>query len=149
MHRFFVLLFGLLLVQPSGVSTVQATSEAVPLRIRFTGLRNTVGTIGMGIYRTQEEFETDKPFQSITLSKKGVKDGILVHALQLAPAVYAISVLDDENNNHQMDFNWMHIPKEGYGFSNYVHSGLVRPKVNKFQFRLQAPLEVVVKMQYW
>ena len=41
------------------------------------------------------------------------------------------------------------VPKEGYGFSNYVHSGLVRPKVSKFQFRLQAPMEVDVKMQYW
>ncbi len=149
MRKYLILLFGLLLLHQHLMPTAHATAEAVPLRIRFTGLRNSVGTIGMGIYRTQEEFDSDKPFQSITLSKKGLKDGNLVHSLQLAPAVYAISVLDDENNNHQMDFNWMHIPKEGYGFSNYVHSGLVRPKVTKFQFRLQAPLEVEVKMQYW
>lgn len=149
MRSFIVLFFGLLLLQECYVPAAHATSEAVQLRIRFTGLRNAIGTIGMGIYRTQEEFETDKPFQTITLSKKGVKDGILLYSLHLAPSVYAISVLDDENNNHQMDFNWMHIPKEGYGFSNYVHSGLVRPKVSKFQFRLQAPMEVDVKMQYW
>ena len=149
MRKLFWLLIILILPIYLSAPFAEASPDSVPLRIRFTGLRNSVGTIGMGIYRTQEEFETDKPFQSITLSKKGVKDGILVHALQLAPAVYAISVLDDENNNHQMDFNWMHIPKEGYGFSNYVHSGLVRPKVSKFQFRLQAPLEVEVKMQYW
>lgn len=143
--RFLFLLSFLLLAAPAANSN----TDAVPLTIRFTGLRNGKGTIGIGVYRTQEEFDTDKPFQKLRITKEGAKGGTLRHSLTLAPAVYAISVLDDENNNHQMDFNWMHIPQEGYGFSNYVHSGLVRPKVTKFQFRLQAPMEVEVKMQYW
>jgi uncharacterized protein (DUF2141 family) len=31
---------------------------------------------------------------------------------------YAISVLHDENENNKIDFNFIGIPKEGYGFSN-------------------------------
>lgn len=31
---------------------------------------------------------------------------------------YAIKVFHDENNNDELDFNFMHLPQEAYGFSN-------------------------------
>lgn len=38
-----------------------------------------------------------------------------------------------KNNNGEMDFGLM-LPKEGFGFSNYIHSGLSRPDFEDFQF---------------
>ncbi|HPQ07631.1 MAG TPA: DUF2141 domain-containing protein [Bacteroidia bacterium] len=38
--------------------------------------------------------------------------------ITLKKGKYAISVLHDENENNKIDFNFIGIPKEGYGFSN-------------------------------
>ena len=36
----------------------------------------------------------------------------------LAPGTYAVQVMHDENENNQLDTNFLGIPTEGYGFSN-------------------------------
>ena len=58
--------------------------------------------------------------------------------------------MDDENFNGKMDYNFIGIPKEGFGFSNYYHSGLTKPKLKSFAFEVieNKNTKVEVKMKY-
>jgi uncharacterized protein (DUF2141 family) len=73
----------------------------------------------------------------LTLTYNGIK-----------PGTYGVVILDDENNNHKMDYGWI-LPQEGFGFSNYVHSGMIKPKLSKFSFTITKDTkEIEIKVKY-
>jgi len=56
----------------------------------------------------------------------------------LSPGLYAMAVLHDENSNGKMDFNFLGIPLEGYGFSNDAAATFGPPSFEAAAFRLVA-----------
>ena len=74
----------------------------------------------------------------------------MIIKLKLKPGVYGISVLDDENKDGEMKYNWFGIPKEGYGFSNFYHTGITKPNFKDFDFIVGEKDKIVqVKMKYF
>ena len=70
--------------------------------------------------------------------------------LKLKPGIYGITVLDDKNNDGKMEYNFIGMPKEGYGFSNFTDRILSRPEFKKFDFVLGTNDKTVyVKMKYF
>ena len=58
-------------------------------------------------------------------------------------------MLDDENNDTEMEYNWVGIPQEGFGFSDYYHTGLSRPVLADFDFVLgEEGKAVTMKIRY-
>ena len=69
------------------------------------------------IYKSTEVFVKDNKAQIVFNSlKKGV---------------YAFSFFHDLNNNKELDTNFLGIPKEPYGFSNYKKGRFGPPKFNE------------------
>jgi uncharacterized protein (DUF2141 family) len=67
----------------------------------------------------------------------------------LAPGVYAVAVLHDENGNGKMDTNILGIPKEGHGASNNPAPKRRPPTFEEAQFTLAGPQQTVeVKLEY-
>ncbi len=60
----------------------------------------------------------------------------------------AVSVLDDENSNLEMDMR-LGIPREGFGFSNDAPVGLSPPKFedSSFQFTSSGQ-KITIRMRY-
>jgi uncharacterized protein (DUF2141 family) len=54
----------------------------------------------------------------------------------LRPGTYAVAVLHDENENGKMDFNFLGMPLEGYGFSNDASALFGPPSFANAAFRL-------------
>ncbi len=107
------------------------------LKINITGIRNTSGSIRLGFYTTNEGFEKEQPLLVKVLPKESVKNGVLTYTYTgLKPGTYGLAILDDENNNDKMDYGLI-LPKEGFGFSNYYHTGLSKPTFDKFKFILK------------
>lgn len=98
------------------------------------GVRSENGKIVLAVFKDQEGFKTRNPIKRIEL-KKAELDGNEIQ-LSLDEGIYGISVLDDENNNNRMDYNFIGMPKEGFGFSNYYHKGLSKPHFDKFKFEI-------------
>lgn len=46
-----------------------------------------------------------------------------------------------------MDYGWVY-PKEGFGFSNYYHTGWSKPTFYEFNFNLKADKSVGMKVRY-
>ena len=103
------------------------------LNINFSNLRNDIGLIRVGFYKNNESFRQEIPFFKKSFQKDNLVNGQLFVNVTLPFGIYGIAILDDENLNGKMDFSFL-TPKEGYGFSNYIHSGFLRPSFDDFKF---------------
>ncbi|MEM6264471.1 MAG: DUF2141 domain-containing protein [Bacteroidota bacterium] len=124
--------------------------EKGAVQITFTGIKSDKGVIAAGVFLDQPSFEEETPMKSVRFSKNGLKEGVLKTSIELMPGTYGISVLDDENTNKEMDYNFIGLPKEGFGFSNYYLSGFSKPHFDKFKFDvlLGKTVSITIRMRY-
>ena len=62
---------------------------------------------------------------------------IIVTLRDLKPGVYAIKTFQDENKNEKMDFSWLGLPLERFGFSNDARPLLDQPSFDKAKFEVR------------
>ena len=119
--------------------------------MKIENIKTTDGYIRLAIYDSEEHYNEDNPLQLKTIEKKNLKDRSITFSLDLPKGIYAIKVLDDTNENTKMDYTLVGIPKEGYGFSNYIHNGVTLPKFYEFSFSVKPNQKnlVLVKLKYW
>jgi uncharacterized protein (DUF2141 family) len=140
---FTIILCWIVLLPSSSQSTPTATLE-----IKFTGIRNQKGLIGIGINSSPEGWPR-KPELEPNWKKSNVVDGVFTARVEnLTYGTYAVSVLDDENSNLEMDM-FIGIPKEGFGFSNNARVGLSPPKFEECSFILDQPYkQITIDLRY-
>ena len=119
------------------------------LTINVTGIRNSSGSIVLAFYTTQESFSIEKPLYIKKADKANLKNGVLQITYEdIKNGTYGIAMMDDENNNDKMDYGWL-LPKEGFGFSNYYHTGFTRPAFSKFSFTVKNENKIIeIKVRY-
>lgn len=119
------------------------------LKINVTGLRSSKGNIRLAFYNNSESFDKEKAlFIRIVPKEKITKGTFTITYTDLKSGTYGIAILDDENANNKMDYGLM-LPDEGFGFSNYYHTSMSRPKFEKFSFKLNnEPKTVEIKVRY-
>ncbi|MDX5586163.1 MAG: DUF2141 domain-containing protein [Aureibaculum sp.] len=119
---------------------IDSTPNAVKVndhnvKVVIEGVRSDKGKIVIAVFKDQEGFKKKNPVKRVELNKSELEGDEIV--LSLDAGIYGISVLDDENNNNKMDYNFLGMPKEGFGFSNYYHTGLSKPHFDKFKFEIK------------
>jgi len=119
---------------------IDSTPNAVKVndhnvKVVIEGVRSDKGKIVIAVFKDQEGFKNKNPVKRVELNKSELEGDEIV--LSLDAGIYGISVLDDENNNNKMDYNFLGMPKEGFGFSNYYHTGLSKPHFDKFKFEIK------------
>jgi uncharacterized protein (DUF2141 family) len=109
------------------------------LEITFTDIRNSKGQIAIGINSGPEGWPR-KPDMDPNWKKNPVKDGrMTVRVPDLPFGTYAVSVLDDENANLEMDM-FLGIPREGFGFSQNPKVGMSAPDFEDCSFELKGAI---------
>ena len=140
----FLQVFIVCFLLPSGL-----LAGEVPLRIQLSDIRSPEGNIIVVVYTSHEDFREDIRHKTIVLPKEGMKQGRLKAEIKLPPGVYGISVLDDEDGNGEMKYSRLGLPREGYGFSNFFHTGMKRPSFSDFNFKLPGVAEpVLIRIRY-
>jgi uncharacterized protein (DUF2141 family) len=129
---------------------IKKTSGPIVISVTIKDIKTPNGQILMGIYKDDVSFDKEIAYKKVQAFKTKIANGTLVVEVKLEPGKYGISLMDDENFNGKMDYNFIGIPKEGFGFSNYYHSGLSKPKLNSFLFEVieNKNMKVEVKMKY-
>lgn len=124
-------------------------AAAQSLKINITGLRNNAGVVRMGFYTNNDSFDKEEALFVKTESKASMANGVLsITYTNLKPGLYGVALFDDENNNDKVDYGWF-LPKEGFGFTNYYHTGITKPNFSKFSFILgTGPKVVEIKVRY-
>ena len=145
-------IFYFLLIPFGNAITINSKKTSVPILISVTikDIKTPNGQILMGIYKDDVSFDKEIAYKKVQAFKTKISNGILVVEVKLEPGKYGISLMDDENFNGKMDYNFIGIPKEGFGFSNYYHTGLTKPKLKSFSFEVieNKNTKVEVKMKY-
>ena len=145
-------IFYFLLIPFGNAITINIKKTSVPILISVTikDIKTPNGQILMGIYKDDVSFDKEIAYKNVQAFKTKISNGTLVVGVKLEPGKYGISLMDDENFNGKMDYNFIGIPKEGFGFSNYYHTGLTKPKLKSFLFEVieNKNTKVEVKMKY-
>lgn len=78
-----------------------------------------------------------------------MRNGVLTAQIELPKGTYGIAVLDDENKDSEMNYTFLGMPPEGFGFANYYHTGFSYPKFEDFKFNhTSSSLTHIVKLRY-
>jgi len=119
------------------------------LNIHVSNIKNTKGVLRLAFFCNQNEFDCEKPLFSRVIDKSKIKNHQLHFKLKIKPGSYAVSALDDENNDEKMNYRFL-LPTEGYGFSNYIHHGIKKPRFSDFSFTIKNKIhDIFIKMQYF
>jgi uncharacterized protein (DUF2141 family) len=123
--------------------------SAQTIKININGIREKEGNIRLVFYTDSKSFDDEKAYLIKEVSKSSMQNGMVsVTYAGIKAGTYGIAILDDENENDKMDYG-MILPKEGFGFSNYYHTGMTRPKFESFDFVLdKKDVTVEIKLRY-
>lgn len=125
-------------------------SNQSTLTVEFNNIRNRDGKIFVFIYSYENQYP-DNPYLHFEIDKKRVSDlGTLKFIVpnNLDRGQYAVSVLDDENANEDLDM-FFGLPTEGYGFSNNVAPFFAMPDYNELLFDLESNKKTInLTLQY-
>jgi len=119
------------------------------IQVEISGIKTNAGQILIGVYTSDDAFQNQEPIKRITVSKKEINNGNLTALIEgLKPGAYALALMDDSNMDRLMEYRFF-LPKEGYGFSNYYHTGIARVRFNDFKFDLRdKDITVFMRVQY-
>jgi len=139
------LCFSIWSIQKVDTSTTTRTGT---LKIDLSNIRNNKGYIYIFIYQYNNQYPYN-PYKHYKVDKSKVKNGILIAQISNLEFKnnYAISIIDDENNNKDLD-RWLGIPHEGYGFSNNIKPFLSLPNFNDLCFEFNKSKKTKIILQY-
>ena len=120
------------------------------LTIEIDGFRNPKkGNILIAVFTDQLNFTNDMSFKNWTVPKEKLVKGVFKETVKLPLGEYGIAILDDEDINGKMSYNFFGIPKEGYGFSDFYHSGFKKPMFSDFKFSVSDSTHMIlIKLRY-
>src|SRR4051812_30400738 len=129
------------------VFTCITNGHAQNIEVLFTGIRSKQGQIQVKIFTDDKSFQDDKPIRTLKFNKHAVVNGQMTGKFSLDPGTYGLALLDDENNNSEMEYNLIGMPKEGFGFSNFYLTGLKKPRFEQFRFTLNKDQKLNINMK--
>jgi uncharacterized protein (DUF2141 family) len=118
------------------------------LTLHVVGFKNDTGRAMIALVNRREHFlsREHEPFRHAAVA---IRDKQARWDFDnLPPGEYAISVFHDENNNGELDSNFLRIPTEDYGFSNEARATFGPPDYDAARFELnQARQEVTITVK--
>ena len=110
---FLLILSSMIYAQDS----VAVASESGTLVVMLKNLPNNDGMVMVALSNSQEDYEAEgEAFMGDMAKIKGKKSDVSFSPLPYGE--YAIKVFHDEDEDKELDTNFLGIPSEAYGFSN-------------------------------
>ena len=100
--------------------TANIFAENVTVIIDITNVVVNDGKVFLAIFFNADEFRREEPTISFALDSNRT---ILTQEVSLPPGEYLISAFQDRNGNGTLDFNFLGIPRELVGISNFNGRG--------------------------
>jgi uncharacterized protein (DUF2141 family) len=147
-HRIFNVILAVFMALP--ISVLAQDTCVGSIKIVLTNLQNKTGSVEIGVYGNPEGWPYNPEYNFVFKKDSLVNRSIVFTVDSISCGSRAISVLDDENENHSMDYNVIGIPKEGWGFSNNPSFlRLKEPPFEECAFNLSnGTEEVPINMNY-
>ena len=119
------------------------------LTVRVSELKNDRGRVAIALFSSADDFPDQKKALAGKLAR--IEQGrAAVTFSDVRPGIYAVAVLHDENQNDKMDFNFLGMPLEGYGFSNDAAAMFGPPSFDAAAFKLSPRASYIpIKIRYF
>ncbi len=119
------------------------------VEVQVKNVKSDQGYISVALYDNAETFPSEKE-EDVFMGKKieASQETTTVRFKNVPAGKYAMAILHDENNNNEMDKNFLGIPKEGYCFSENAKASLGTPKFEEAEFRVRGDVYTTVFMNY-
>ncbi len=120
------------------------------IHVQVLNIRNSTGIVACALFESRIGFPTEYLHSaSNIMAIKIRKQQARCDFEDIPPGTYAIVVIHDENMNGRLDYNLLHIPKEGYGFSNDAKSIIGTPSFSAASFPYDGQnLELTITLHY-
>lgn len=133
-----LLLFGLL----------TAAFEAGEVEVQVQGLRNARGLVRLCLTRNPAHFPNCNGDPAAVKRSVAAGEAGSIRLSGVAPGVYALAVIHDENGNGRLD-RFLAIPREGFAFSRNPRIRMGPPSFAEVRFDVAgAPVRQAVRMKY-
>jgi len=107
------------------------------VEVRVEGLSSSEGTVYASIFLQPEGFPGDKAM-AFAYRAVAAQDGTVVLRFEEVPAgEFVVAVLHDADENEELSFNVLGMPKEDYGFSRDAHAMFGPPPFKEAAVSLQ------------
>jgi uncharacterized protein (DUF2141 family) len=122
--------------------------ETSTLTVEVTGLSPATGNVILSLYNKAEGFpqSAEATFHTASMPVKGGK--VSIPLIKTPNGTYAIAFFHDANGNGKMDYNFVGLPKEGYGFSNDAMGSFGPPSFKAASFTFTGKEKVTMKAKY-
>jgi len=126
-----------------------ASSEG-GIHVTVLNIRNSKGTVDCALFNSPQGFPADVLHSALKLAATKISNGTARCDFEGVPAgTYAVVVLHDENMNARIDYNWLGIPREGYGFSGDANDWLGAPSFARTSFAFDGhELDLTITLRY-
>ncbi len=104
-----------------GASLFPAFSQNRAVTVEINNIEAGKGTVFVSVYDSAENYKKQKPFLSETAEPISASIQL---KLSLPAGEYVVSVYQDSNRNGKLDTNFVGMPKEPVGISNYSGKGI-------------------------
>ncbi len=116
------------------------------LIVKINGFESSIGKARILVFKTgMEEFypmSSEKAFKRITVP---IIERKVVYKFKDIPyGDYAVSVHHDEDNNGEVNTNWLGIPNEGFGASNDAKGNFGPPTFEDAKITLSSTQKIIV-----
>ncbi|MCL2441545.1 MAG: DUF2141 domain-containing protein [Treponema sp.] len=95
-------------------------ADNVQFTVEITNVTVNNGKVYLAIFSNADEFRRETPFIAFELESNRT---VLLQEVSLPPGNYLISAFQDANGNQKLDTNFIGIPRELVGLSNYDGNG--------------------------
>lgn len=120
-------------------------SQTANLTIIIKGIQNPVGTMNFAVYDDAENYDKSKNYflgESVKVDSKDFE-----YVFEDVPyGNYAISLFHDEDENKELNTNWVGMPKELFGFSNDAKAKMGPPDFEDACFEIKEDLEIIINL---
>jgi uncharacterized protein (DUF2141 family) len=107
-------------------------AQAATIAVKVNKVKSTQGDIRASLCETEAAYKADTCIKEVVLkAQKGTTELMFEN---VSPGIYGIQLMHDKNSNGDMDFNFLGIPKEGYGFSNNAKPRFSQPSFKRISF---------------
>ena len=131
MTQYFNNIFAAILLSSwSSAATIAADGK---VEVEVTGLKSNKGQVTIKVYQSADGFPRDDD-KAYKIQSFEINDMQLKVTIELLPGEYAIVVSHDENANGKVDTNFIGLPKEPLGVSNYPK--IAKPNYEKAKFMI-------------
>lgn len=128
-----------------GLFTISDNVNINDITVKIENLKSDKGVLIVALFDSEENY-LKQDYKSRTIRPKQAKKGVVFN--DIPEGTYAASIIHDENENGELDKNWMGIPSESFGFSKKSLGMMGPPSFKETCFKVyDKNVSVTVKMK--